>query len=249
MIKNIEFNSYKIYYPEEDSKITDICKAILLGNYRELEVYKDSERNYVGKIEVKGKIFVLKSPRAEAVIPQRKVQSAFKKGEALNSLLNLHRYKDEGIDYFITPRAVMVKRGVFIENSYILMDFIEGENLKTVEDIDEVMKITEAIHKKGIYHGDLNTSNFIKTRDGIKIIDTQGKREKIWNFKRAYDILTLKRDLLVIYLKYDVEKNYKLNRFSLGYMLAYLIKEFKNIPLIKKIRGLKVKLRNMGFKI
>lgn len=243
------FNGYKIYYLREDSNILEICQKILEKKYEVLETYKDTERNYVAKIEVLNRIFVLKSPKAEVVIPQRKIQTIFKKGESLSTFLNLTSYKEMGLNCFIVPRAVMVKRGLFIEESFILMDYIEGENLKTKEDIDEVLEITKKIHSYGIYHGDLNTSNFIKTKDGIKAIDTQGKREKVWNFKRAYDILTLKRDLLVPYLNYDVDKKYRINRWSLGYILAFFIKEFKYLPWIEKIREWKVKLRNKGFKI
>ncbi|MGL4945561.1 MAG: lipopolysaccharide core heptose(II) kinase RfaY, partial [Fusobacteriaceae bacterium] len=220
MLKNEKYEEYQIYYSEKDREIKEIARLILDNNYKVLEKYKDTERNFVAKIEVKGKIFVLKSPKAETVIPQRKFQTLWKKGEALNSLYNLDKYRDDGLNYFIVPRAVMVKRVFFIEASYILMDYEEGDILSTSEDIDEVMEIVKKIHEKGIYHGDLNTSNFIKTKSGIKAIDTQGKQESFTCFKRNYDILTLKRDLLVMEKKYDVEENYPIKKFSLGYILA-----------------------------
>ncbi|MGL5622453.1 MAG: lipopolysaccharide core heptose(II) kinase RfaY, partial [Cetobacterium sp.] len=111
-----------------------------------------------------------------------------------------------------------------------------------------IMDMVQKIHEKGIYHGDLNTSNFIKTKEGIKIIDSQAKREHFWHFKRGYDILTMKNDLLVLLLEYDVEKKYKVKR-DLGYTLAYFIKNFKKLSLVKKIRELKIKLRNKGWKV
>ncbi|MGL4568618.1 MAG: lipopolysaccharide core heptose(II) kinase RfaY, partial [Fusobacteriaceae bacterium] len=138
MLKNEKYEEYQIYYSEKDREIKEIARLILDNNYKVLEKYKDTERNFVAKIEVKGKIFVLKSPKAETVIPQRKFQTLWKKGEALNSLYNLDKYRDDGLNYFIVPRAVMVKRVFFIEASYILMDYEEGDILSTSEDIDEV---------------------------------------------------------------------------------------------------------------
>ncbi|MGL5052264.1 MAG: lipopolysaccharide core heptose(II) kinase RfaY, partial [Cetobacterium sp.] len=91
-------------------------------------------------------------------------------------------------------------------------------------------------------------SNFIKAEDSIKIIDTQAKREKFWYFKRGYDILTMKNDLLVLEKKYEVEKKYRVNR-DLGYSLAYFIKNFKKLSLVKKVREIKVKLRTKGWKV
>lgn len=249
MIEKVDYKGYRIYFSAGDEEARESCKKILDGNYRVEKKYKDSERNFVGKIVVAGQEYVLKSPKAETVIPQRKIQTVFKKGEALNSLINLDRYRDEGLDMFIVPRAAIVKRGVFIEESFILMDYISGDILRTEEDIDEVMEIVKKIHRHGIYHGDLNTSNFIKTEQGIKIIDTQGKKERFTNFKRSYDILTLKRDLLVRERKYDVEKNYSLDKVSFGYLLAFIIKEFKYLPFVEKIRNIKKILRNRGWKI
>lgn len=246
MIKDVLYKEFKIYYKNEENK--RLAEVVLDKNYKVIDEYKNTERNYVAKIEIDGQFYVLKSPKAETVIPQRKIQTVFKKGEGLTSFLNIEAAKNMGLDFFIEPLAVMVKRGVFLKESFILMKYIDGEIIRTVEDIDIIMDMVEKIHEKGIYHGDLNTSNFIKTSDGIKIIDTQAKRESFWHFKRAYDILTLKNDLLVLERKYEVEKNYKVKR-DIGYALAYIIKNFKKLPLVEKIRGLKVKLRNKGWKI
>lgn len=246
MIKDVLYKEFKIYYESEENK--RLAEVVLDKNYKVIDEYKNTERNYVAKIEIDGKFYVLKSPKAETVIPQRKIQTAFKKGEGLTSFLNIELAKNMGLDFFIEPLAVMVKRGLFLKESFILMKYIDGEIIRTVEDIDIIMDMVEKIHEKGIYHGDLNTSNFIKTADGIKIIDTQAKRESFWHFKRAYDILTLKNDLLVMMHNYNVEKNYKVKR-DIGYALAYTIKNFKKLPLVQKIRGLKVKLRNKGWKI
>lgn len=246
MIKNILYKEFKIYYKNEENK--KIAEAVLDKNYKVVKEYKNTERNYVAKIEIGDKFYVLKSPKAEIIIPQRKIQTIFKKGEGLTSFINIDRAKNMGLDFFIEPLAVIVKRGLFLKESFILMEYIEGDIIRTIEDIDKIMEMVEEIHKKGIYHGDLNTSNFIKTENGIKIIDTQAKKERFWHFKRAYDILTLKNDLLVLEREYEVEKKYKVKR-DLGYMLAYTVKNFKKLPLVEKIRGLKVKLRNKGWKI
>lgn len=246
MIKDVLYKEFRIYYKNEENK--RLAKEVLDKNYKIIDEYKNTERNYVAKIEINNKFYVLKSPKAETVIPQRKIQTVFKKGEGLTSFVNVEEAKDLGLDFFIEPLAVMVKRGIFLKESFILMEYIDGEIIRTVEDIDIIMDMVQKIHEKGIYHGDLNTSNFIKTADGIKIIDTQAKKESFWHFKRAYDILTLKNDLLVLEREYEVEKNYKVKR-DIGYALAYTIKNFKKLPLVEKIRGLKVKLRNKGWKI
>ncbi len=246
MIKKVKFNDYDLYFKKEEYE--KLGKKILNKDYEVLEEYKNTERNYVAKIELDGKKYVLKSPKSETIIPQRKIQTIFKKGEGLTSFYNIDRAQNLGIDFFIEPLLVIIKRKLFLQESYILMDYIEGDIIRTKEDIDEIMDMVKAIHEKGIYHGDLNTSNFIKTKNGIKIIDSQAKYERIWNFKRSYDILTMKNDLLVKMLDYKLEDRYTIKK-GLGYSIAYFIKNFKRLPLVEKIRELKVKLRNKGFKI
>lgn len=257
MIEKESYKEYKLYYSKKNKQCKSLLKKICEKKFEELEIYKNTERNYVAKIEIDGEIYILKSPKAETVIPQRRIQTYFKDGEALTTLKNLSYWKNLGLDFFIPPLGVIVKRGRFIEESYILMEYVDGKILRTAEDIKEVIKIIKKMHSHGIYHGDLNTSNFIKTKEGMKVIDTQGKSEKYIDYKRCYDVFTLKRDLLTMSLNYDVEKEYYRDennrdikrKKSLFYYIAYFIKEFKNIPIISKIRGLKQKLRVKGWKI
>ena len=129
------------------------------------------------------------------------------------------------------------------------MEYIEGNILRTKEDIDKVIEIIKKVHNIGRYHGDLNTSNFIKINDGLKIIDTQMKKEEFWNFKKVYDILTLKEDLLVLELKYDIEKKYILNKKSLSFILANFLKKTKKLKFVEAFRNLKKNLRKKGWKI
>lgn len=240
------YNNFDIYAKELEK--IKLGKRIIEKKYQILEEYKNTSRNYVAKIKIDDKMYILKSPKSETVIPQRKIQTLFKNGEALNSFINIANWQRQGVEYFVEPLIAIVKRSIFIKESYLLMEYYENKGIRTKKDIDEIIEIIKKLHKKGIYHGDLNTSNFLKTEKGIKIIDTQAKREKIWWFKRAYDILTLKNDLLVIECGYNVDENYRVPR-GVGYLFAYSLKNIKKIGWIRKIRGIKVKLREKGWRI
>lgn len=129
------------------------------------------------------------------------------------------------------------------------MEYIDGDILRTKEDIDKVIEIIKKVHGLGRYHGDLNTSNFIKVNDSLKIIDTQMKKEKIWDFKKVYDILILKEDLLVLELNYEVEKKYVINKKNFSFIFAYLLKKVKKLKFVEAVRKLKKNLRKKGWKI
>ena len=52
----------------------------------------------------------------------------------------------------------------------------EKINMETDRNLDKMIEITKKIHSKGYYHGDCNPSNFITSKDEIKILDTQAKK-------------------------------------------------------------------------
>lgn len=246
-INRDKYKDYDIYY--YDDKFLNMSKNIIDKNFQIVKIYKDTVRNYVAKISLKNEEYVLKSPKAENVIPQRKILSAFKLGEALTTLKNVKEAEEKEITEFVKIYAAIVKRNILIQESYILMENIEGEILRTEEDIDKVLEIVEKLHKNDIYHGDLNTSNFIKINNEIKIIDSQAKQEKYWNFKKWYDIFTLEEDLLVLALHYNIKEKYNFLKKDIGYYAALFLKKFKNISVIKKIKRAKKKLRQKGWKI
>ena len=246
-LKNKKYKKYEIYYYED--KFLNISKDIIDKNFQIVKIYKDTVRNYVAKISLKNEEYILKSPKAENIIPQRKILSAFKLGEALTTLKNVKEAEEKEITEFVKIYAAIVKRNILIQESYILMENIEGEILRTEEDIDKVLEIIEKLHKSNIYHGDLNTSNFIKVNNEIKIIDSQAKQEKYLNFKKWYDIFTLEEDMLVLSLHYKIKEKYNFLKKDIGYYTALFLKKFKNISAIKKIKRVKKKLRQKGWKI
>lgn len=249
MIKKEKYKEYNIYYPEEEIFYEELGEKIINKEYKELEVYKNTERNYVAKIEVEGKKYILKSPKSETIIPQRRVQTSIKNGEALNTLINVRKRVKEGMREYAVPFLAIVKKGIFIRESYILMECVDGEAIKNIIDIDKIMEIINKLHKEKIYHGDLNTSNFIKTKNGIRVIDTQGKKERFFYFKRWNDFFIMKNDLLVIEKKYEVwEKYYKKNK-GISYYMILAVRKIKKLKFIEWIKSKKKNLRKKGWRI
>lgn len=248
-LKEEKYLDWKIFFSQTESSAMTLGKMILDGNYKIKKVYKDTNRNYVAQIEIENKNYILKEFRSEVIIPQRRVQTLLKKGEALSTLINTIEAIELGIKELVKPIVALVNKNLTIKQSYLLMEYVEGEKISSIEDIDKIMELVEKIHKDKIYHGDLNTSNFIKEGNKIRILDTQSKKEKIGNFKRWYDIFTLENDLLVKELNYNVKEKYYLKEKNIWFYLAYLLKNFKNTKLIKKIKAKKKELRKKGWKI
>jgi TP53 regulating kinase and related kinases len=79
----------------------------------------------------------------------------------------LHDVKKIGIKtpflYFVDPNR-----------AEIIMEYIDGENVKDILSKEigfKIGKYVSNLHNKNIIHGDLNTSNFIKRKEDLYLID------------------------------------------------------------------------------
>ena len=110
---------------------------------------------------------------------------------AISKLRNPKKYRNITLDNLIRGRRTIheanmlsdvKKTGVktpFIyfldpQRAEIIMEYIDGENVKDILSKEigfEMGKYVSILHNKNIIHGDLTTSNFIKRRDVLYLID------------------------------------------------------------------------------
>ncbi len=135
----------------------------------------------------------------------------------------------------------MRRKNKMINYSCILFEYFSGASDRNY--LDKIIEKIKIIHSLGYYHGDFNPSNFLiedKTNK-IIIIDTQGKKMKFFKYRAHYDMLTMKINSYPEMI-YPYKKDF-------SYYLALIIKKFKNLKFIRKIKKKKAKLRDKGWKI
>lgn len=223
-----KYGEYNLYSFEE--KYIDICKKILNKDYVTIKELKNTPRNYVAIIEVDGEKYVYKEPRNEYKLIQRKIMTIFKKGEALNTLVNVNKVMDLGIKNLAKIYCAVNKREKGMINfSFLLMEWIEeNKNFEVRDTLDKGIEELKKIHKLGYYHGDFNPSNILrKNLNEIKLIDTQLKKDYFFNYKRHYDMITMQYDSYNE-MCYPYDKN-------IIYYLAYMIKKIKKMK--RRMRG------------
>ncbi|PGH21668.1 lipopolysaccharide biosynthesis protein [Fusobacterium polymorphum] len=239
MIKEEDYKGFKIFYCED--KYLEFGKKIIEKDFKTIKILKDSKRNYVSEIEIEGNNFIIKEPRNEYIIPQRKIMTLFKKGEAVSTLININKLIDKyGFKEYARPFLAIVRRkNKMINYSLFLMEKIEGKIEE--KNLDVLIELIKKIHKKGFYHGDFNPSNFLNSNGKIFILDTQGKKMFFGNYRAHYDMLTMKIDTYKN-MKYPYSKN-------IFYYFALTVKKFKKLYFVRKIKEFKKKLREKGWKI
>ena len=218
MLKKEIYKGFNIF--SYDSKNIEIGKKILDNNYKTEIVFKDSKRSTVSEIKIDNNSYILKRIGNETIIPQRKLMTLFKKGEALTTLININKIMDElKISEYVRPLlAINRRKHGMIDFSFLVLEKVKGDS-----NVDKIalIELIKKIHRNKIYHGDFNPSNFIFTKNGIKIIDTQGKKMSFGNYRAHYDILTMKMDTYPD-LKYPYKKN-------LFYYIALAVKKMKKL--------------------
>ena len=238
MLKKEIYKGFNIF--SYDSKNIEIGKKILDNNYTTEIVFKDSKRSTVSEIKIDNNSYILKRIGNETIIPQRKLMTLFKKGEALTTLININKIMDElKISEYVRPLlAINRRKHGMIDFSFLVLEKVKGDS-----NVDKIalIELIKKIHRNKIYHGDFNPSNFIFTKNGIRIIDTQGKKMSFGNYRAHYDILTMKMDTYPD-LKYPYKKN-------LFYYIALAVKKMKRLKFVEKIKEKKKILREKGWKI
>ena len=121
----------------------------------------------------------------------------------------IHKAKEAGVP---TPIIYMVD----FASATIVMEFVEGRRLKEIldnlpsEDRRELCrylgKLVGKLHKSGIIHGDLTTSNMILTPEGRIVFIDFGLSEQSFELEdRGVDIHLMKRALLSTHFTYADE--------------------------------------------
>ncbi|MDO4691091.1 MAG: lipopolysaccharide core heptose(II) kinase RfaY, partial [Fusobacterium sp.] len=180
--KNCAIYSYEKEY-------TELAKKILDNDYSLVKELKNTKRNYVSLIKVNNQNYIYKEARNEYIIPQRKLMTIFKNGEALETLKNVNSLIQYGFTEYIKPLIAVNKRKKGMINfSFLVMEYIEGKEDR--EQIDRILEKMKEIHKKGYYHGDFNPSNFLFSKENkLYILDTQCKKMLFGTYISHYDML------------------------------------------------------------
>lgn len=70
MLLEEKYKGYSIF--AYDGSYIEIGKNIIDKDYKELNILKNTKRNYVSEIQINNISYIFKEPRNEYIIPQRK---------------------------------------------------------------------------------------------------------------------------------------------------------------------------------
>jgi len=248
MIRNTRYRDYEIFYLDSREDLIDLGRDIIENKLEVFQEFKVTKRNYVAGVTYRDEKYVVKAPRNEYRIPQRKIQTLFKEGEALSTLKNVNELIDSGFIEFVRPlMAVVKRRSGMIVDSYLVMEYEQGRGLLE-DEIIQVVEFGKKLHSARHYHGDFNTSNFMMTTAGLKTIDTQGKKFTFGTYRMHYEVMTFSKDLLVLRYGFNGEELFNYPK-DIYYYMARGVKGFKNLSVISEIKKKKKKLRDKGWKI
>ena len=212
-----EYKEYKLYFNNEEYE--KILEDIIDKKFKVEKEYKNDNRTYVAKIKYNGKNYILKKFYIRK--PLKKFLSIFKEGESVGTFKNINKIIKEIPELAEIYGAVIKRKGIFIEEEFVLMEYIEGDILIDDENCRRILESVKKIHKLGRFHGDCNPHNFIYDRNkNIRILDTKMKKMGFGNYRAHYDILTL-------FKHFKVKPEYPYNE-NMYYKIAYMVRQYRN---------------------
>lgn len=212
-----EYKGYKLYF--DDEKYKKILEGVIDKEFEVEKEYKEEGKTYVAKIRCQNKNYILKQFFIKKKF--KKFLSIFKEGESVKTFKSIEIISKKIPELVKIYGAGIKRKGIFIEEEFILMEYVEGRVIDEDKFYIKILKIIEKIHKIGRYHGDCNPGNFLFDSDSkIYIIDTKVKKMLFGNYRAHYDVLTLFK-----YFNTKPEYPYKQDIF---YKIAYMVRQYRN---------------------
>lgn len=212
-----EYKGYKLYF--EDEKYKKILEGVVDKKFEVEKEYKKEGKTYVAKIKCQNKSYILKQFFIKKKF--KKLLSIFKEGESVKTFKSIETISKKIPELVKIYGAGIKRKGIFIEEEFILMEYIEGRVIDEDKFYRKILEMIEKIHKIGRYHGDCNPGNFLFDGDSkIYIIDTKVKKMLFGNYRAHYDVLTLFK-----YFNTKPEYPYKQDIF---YKIAYMVRQYRN---------------------
>ena len=180
-----------------------------------LRVLQSKEDREVKLVEIDGKRYILKREKGRGIV------DTFLGSKAVMSYRNLLKLRERGFTKVFDIHFVAEKRrGMSVEETYILMEYIEGDLPRTIDAYERVMEAIKELHSLGCYHGDCKPKNFI-IRDGeVFLIDSKFKRSYSLSLGKCKDVVRLQRRTEETL---PIKKHFKGYRLSPAYYLAILL--------------------------
>ncbi len=215
MLKKIRIDNDLIGYSREEGNEERLLKLFKKGRFECERVLQSKEDRDVKLIEIEGKRYILKRERGRGIL------DTILGSKALMAYRNLMKLRSRGFKKVFDIHFVVEKRsGAAVEETYILMEYIEGHPPRTVEEYERVMEAIRELHSLGCYHGDCKPKNFI-IRDGeVYLIDSKFKRSWSLSLGKCKDVVRLQRRTEETL---PLKKYFKGYRFSPAYYLAILL--------------------------
>jgi len=230
MVKREKFGDKVLYYNELSHGMKDIVEKIKKDDFTVEKVLQAKETRDVKLVLVDGKKYVLKREKGRGVL------DLILGSKAKITMDNVAKLKKNNFKNIYDVEFIAEKRGIFgVEETYMLIPFIEGTVPETPEEYEEVMKILKELHSMGHYHGDSKPKNFICTENGVVLIDTKLTKSRGSMFKWK-DIARLQKRTAE---HLDLEKHFGEYRKTLGYYfgVAWVYKKelFKGIKIYEEV--------------
>lgn len=215
MLKKIRTSNDLIGYSRGGSSEERLLKLFSEGKFKCERVLQSKEDRDVKLIEIEGRKYILKRERARGTLDTLLGSKALM---AYRNILKLRKkgYKKVFNVHFVVER----RRGASIEETYILMEYIEGHPPRTVEEYEMVMKAIRELHSLGCYHGDCKPKNFIIREGEVYLIDSKFKRGWSLSLGKCKDVLRLQRRTQE---NLPIKKYFKGYKISPAYYLAILL--------------------------
>lgn len=214
-------------------------KRILAEIWHKLEnperILKQDHRSFVGVFTVNKEQYIVKKFTLQNTWLWFQITSVFSPTLGEITCRNGLNLNDEG---FLTPRPAMlmqlIKHGM-VKDCWLVYRFLAGDPLTPADD-REIVDYIRRLHQAGWIHRDPHPANFIKTGQGIAMLDPIRAKRSRNRYLRAYDVVLMSHDVPdapVLYGRQDLGYWYRLAQVGHNIIRLYRWLKHKSRALLR----------------
>lgn len=155
-------------------------------------VLQDSPRSLVCEASTPDGIVVVKRSRRQERSRWIQATGLWRHGEGVRAFDLLQQLSAAGVPVPEPVAAVDVRQGARVLESWVAYRHVEGEACACV-DAPAIAELLVRLHAVGWVHRDPHVRNFLRTRDGLVMVDCVSARRRRGGFARAYDFVLLEK--------------------------------------------------------
>jgi len=173
----LEFRDYQLRVNDTSPRayVLPLVEKIIDETLHFQDVFRSNNTTFIARFSYEGKELVLKIPRGRNSRYWERMLTIFRRGECSRVFLGMLKLQELNFAGAIPLVAGEKKKFGMVVNSFLVYEYLEGDTAG-LDDAQQIVDLLLNLHAKNYIRRDAKLVNFVRTSNGIALIDFRLKK-------------------------------------------------------------------------